>query len=112
MDAFEFQTQLRNFNDYPLELGPYYTILGIYEELGKLSEKLRTSLKDNDGKFSERDLQRLQISIGDIMFYLVRMCIDMGVDVNDVLDLCLRKQNLIKQKSVTEKLDKNNIRHT
>lgn len=112
MDAFEFQTQIRNFADYPVDLGPFYTVLGLQEEVGKLSEKLRTSLKDNNGTFSDRDLQRLQISMGDILYYIVRMCIDMGIELNDVLDICLKKQNLLKQKSVNEKLDKNNIKHT
>lgn len=112
MDAFEFQTQTRNFANYPLDLGPYYTILGIYDELGNLSEKLRVSLKDSAGQFTERESQKIMISIGDVMYYLACMCNDMGFNMNDVLDLCLRKQNLIKQKTIDERLDKNNIKHT
>lgn len=111
MDAFEYQTQLRNFIDYPVELGPYYTILGIYDELGKLSEKLRESLKDKDGNFSDRDIQRLEISIGDIIFYLTCMCNDLNININQVLEMNLKKQNLIKQKRTNEALDKQGIKH-
>lgn len=110
MDSFEFQTQLYNFNDYPTDLGPYYTVLGLYEEVGVLSEKLKNSLKDNDGAFSERDIQKLQITIGDIIFYLTRMCIDIGINLDDVLDICLRKQNLLKQKKINDHLQQNGLK--
>lgn len=111
MDAFDFQTQLRNFTNYPVELGPYYTILGIYEELGILSEKLRTSLKDKEGKFTDRDIQRLQISIGDIIYYLTCMCTDIGANINDVLALCIKKQTLMKEQRLKTQLEENNIKH-
>lgn len=111
MDAFEYQTQIKNFADYPLELGPYYTILGIYDELGKLSEKLRESLKNREGDFSQRDLQRLEISIGDIMFYLVTMCNDLNINIDSVLNINLKKQNLLKQKRMSEELDKKGVKH-
>ena len=44
MNLNEFQENIKNFEEYPTDLGPYYLILGAQSELGKLSEKLKTFL--------------------------------------------------------------------
>ena len=48
MDIIEYQNNIRNFIDYPVEVGPYSVILSLSENIGILSDKLNKVLKSRD----------------------------------------------------------------
>jgi NTP pyrophosphatase (non-canonical NTP hydrolase) len=103
MDLNEFQENLKNYENYPSGLGPYYLILGAQSELGKLSEKLKVLL-DASKDFDERDKRNLSISIGDIMFYLLSIANSVGIKYEEIAAIELRKQSLIKEQKVKENI--------
>jgi hypothetical protein len=41
MEINEYQSQIRDYGDYPLELGPFSVILSLQNNVGKLSAKLK-----------------------------------------------------------------------
>ena len=104
MELTDLQHQARTYADYEFGLGPYYSILGLTEEVGKLNEKLRVILKNNQGSFSNEDIVKLEISIGDTLFWLLNMISDIGVSIDETVALMLKKQLLIKEKKDKQKL--------
>lgn len=104
MELTDLQQQARNYADYEFALGPYYSILGLTEEVGKINEKLRVILKNNQGSFSNDDIVKLEISIGDVLFWLLNMISDIGVSIDETVALMLKKQLLIKEKRDKQKL--------
>jgi len=104
MEIGDLQSQARAYADYEFGLGPYYSILGLTEEVGKINEKLRVILKNNQGSFSNDDIIKLEISIGDAMFWLLNMISDIGVSIEETAALMLKKQLLIKEKKDKQKL--------
>ena len=103
MNLNEFQENIKNFEEYPTDLGPYYLILGDQSELGKLSEKLKTFLEENSD-FNDKDKRILSISIGDTMFYLLSMANSLNISFEQIAALELRKRSLYKEQELKEKM--------
>ena len=101
MNLNEFQENIKNFEEYPTDLGPYYLILGAQSELGKLSEKLKTFLEENSD-FNDKDKRIL--SIGDTMFYLLSMANSLNISFEQIAALELRKRSLYKEQELKEKM--------
>lgn len=100
MELNEFQTQLQNFGDYPHALGPYFTILGITSNTGKLSDKLANYVKDpNKHGFTDTEKNLIAMSIGDILFWCLNMAADLKISFNDIAALELRKLSAIKEQN-------------
>ena len=96
MKLIDYQENIKNYNDYPLDLGPYYLILGAQQSLGKLSERLKDILKDNEGIMNEKDKLNISIAIGDILYYLISISNSLDIQFDQIAALSLRKQNLLR----------------
>lgn len=108
MELKEYQNILINFKNYPTELGAYYDILSLTRELGILSDKVLSTLQDPNYELTEKDKQKIGISIGDMMYWLVNMATDLGLHIeDDIVSLNLRKLNLLKEKEIHNNLLKN-----
>ena len=55
MEINDYQTQIRNYVDYPTDIGPFTTILDLSLNVGKLSDKLNKVLVNNHGSFSKEN---------------------------------------------------------
>ncbi len=106
MEIKDYQEILKNFKDYPVELGMYYTIVGAQIDMGKLFEKIQVSLNDPEYILSDRDKQKIGISIGDVFYWLTSMISELGLNLEDVLDLNIQKRNLIRQKQLNKSIQK------
>ena len=102
MEISEYQAQIRNYIDYHVELGPFSVILDLVNNVGILSEKLHSVLEEKRGTFSDLDKNKVAISIGDILFDLTNMCSDLGINMDEVISLNLRKQSMIKERKILE----------
>lgn len=98
MEANEYQTQIRKYIEYPLEIGPFTVIMTLQKDLGNLSEKLNKVLIDKHGSFAHEDKFKVAISLGDILFDISNIATDLGYSLNDIISLNLMKHN----KSVEE----------
>ncbi len=103
MNLNEFQENIKNFEDYPTDLGPYYLILGAQSELGKLSEKLKGFLEERT-EFDDKDKRMLGVSIGDIIFYLLSIGNSLNISFEQIAALELRKRSLYKEQQLKEKM--------
>ena len=63
MEINEYQTQIRNFIEYPVEVGPFTVILELQKNIGNLSEKLNKVLINDHGSFSQEDKIKVAISL-------------------------------------------------
>lgn len=91
MDINTYQKTIREYINYPKEVGPYSVILSLSKNLGKLSEKLNDVLINNHGSFDDKKRMSTIITLGDILFDIVNMASDLDYNMNDVLSLNLMK---------------------
>ena len=109
MDFNEYQETIVNYIDYPLELGPFYMILFAQSNLGKLSEKLKDVMDKENLNIDDKEKTMLSITIGDLISNLTMMSTSLGLKLNDITALNLRKLALIKQQKIKEKNKAENI---
>lgn len=102
MDISEYQQIVQNFAFYPRDLGPYYTTMGAMSTLGKLAERLRISLKNNNGKISQNDKTKIALAIGDVMYYLSCTATDLNISLNDICTTNIRAKSLQKEKEILD----------
>lgn len=103
IDINQYQKDVESYDDYPKELGPYYDIMAITSITGTLAEKVRLLLKDKDGTLERKDALRMGISIGDLIRYLACMSTDIGLSLEEVLTLNLKKLNMEREKKNNDK---------
>lgn len=105
MELNEFQNTLNKMSEYPRELGPYYTILGVQREVGNLAEKLMANLEAEKPKFDQKDIMKISISIGDIIKNLLCMAADLGLSFSEVASLAIKKSTMEYDKRLEEKMN-------
>lgn len=106
MEVNEYQTTIRNYVDYPQELGPFSVILSMQNNVGSLANKLNDALINDHGNFSKENRMKTAISLGDILFDLTNMATDLGYTMNDIISLNLMKHRMASEKE-KEKEDNN-----
>ena len=102
MELNECQLMLRNYIDYPPELGPFSCAFSLWTNTGKLSEKMHDVLENKHGEFEDRDKGRIAISISDILFDISNIAYDMGYTLDDIVNLQIRKKELERRKRLEE----------
>lgn len=93
MEINEYQTQIRNFADYPIDVGPFTVILELHHNVGRLSDKLNKVLIKDHGAFSKEDKFKVAISLGDILNNISNIATDLGLTMNDIISINLTKNS-------------------
>ena len=93
MDINDYQKTIREYIDYPLELGPFSVILDLQNNVGALSNKLNDALIKDHGNFTKENRMKTAISLGDILFDISNIATDLGYSMNDIISLNLMKHN-------------------
>ena len=101
MDINEYQEKIKEYKNYPEEIGPYSTILSLTKNIGKLSEKLNDVLINDHGSFDQRKSLNVLITLGDILFDITQMTSDLKYTMSDVISINLMKHN--KENQTNEK---------
>lgn len=97
MEINEYQTQIRNFIEYPVEVGPFTVILELQKNIGNLSEKLNKVLINDHGSFSQEDKIKVAISLGDILNNISNIATDLSLTMNDVISINMTKLSKSKK---------------
>ena len=97
MEINEYQTQIRNFIEYPIEVGPFTVILELQKNVGNLSEKLNKVLINDHGSFSQEDKIKVAISLGDILNNISNIATDLSLSMNDVISINMTKLSKSKK---------------
>ena len=97
MDFNSYQETVHNLSEHKKEIGPFSMILAIIKDTGIISDKLRYILEDNDGSFNDEDKVRIAISLGDIINDVANMASDLGISLEEVIAINMKKMEMIVQ---------------
>ena len=106
MDINDYQKTIREYADYPLELGPFSVILDLQNNVGILSNKLNDALVKDHGNFTKVTKTKAAISLGDILNNICNIAYDLGFDMNDVIGMNITKHNMEVEKKIKENTPK------
>lgn len=98
MEINDYQKQIREYADYPIELGPFTLILDMQSTLGNLSNKLNDSLINDHGNFTKKSKTNVAISLGNIFDDICNMAFDLGFTMNDIISLNMTRYNMENEK--------------
>lgn len=90
----EYQENIRQFISYNRQMGPFATIMLLYQNVGILSQKIYSLLNSENSEISDEDKIKIAISIGDALSDLTNMASDLQINMNDIIALNLRKYQL------------------
>ena len=95
----EYQEEARKTAIYP-NLGSnfIYPTLGLAGEAGEVAEKIKKVLRDNNGMVSEEKKQELTKELGDVLWYIANLSVELNLSMEDVA-----LKNLEKLKSRQER---------
>ncbi len=99
MEINEYQNQTKNFKLYPVEIGPFYNCICLQSAIGQLSEKISDLIIDPNLKIDEDYALKIGISLGDIIGYAANLADDVGMSLEEICAINLRKLNLARQKA-------------
>ncbi|MDD3170689.1 MAG: nucleoside triphosphate pyrophosphohydrolase family protein [Candidatus Paceibacterota bacterium] len=95
----EYQNQARKTAIYP-DLGNnfIYPTLGLVGEAGEIAEKIKKVLRDGNGEITEEKRSELNKELGDVLWYIANLSIELGISLEDIA-----ANNLEKLKSRQER---------
>lgn len=107
MEINDYQKTIREYLDYPVELGPFSVILDLQNNIGILANKLNDALINDHGSFTKVTKTKAIISLGDILNNICNIAYDLGFDMNDVIGMNITKHNMEVEKKRKENESKN-----
>lgn len=93
----EYQNIARSTAVYPEQGklgGLLYTVLGLVGEAGELANQAKKILRDDNGEISLERQAKLIDELGDVLWYVANLSIELGWDLTCVADLNLQKLHL------------------
>lgn len=69
----------------------FYCTLKLNGEAGEVAEQVGKALRDDGGKFTLERVSKIKKELGDVYWYLARLCHHFGFDPNEVLRENLEK---------------------
>lgn len=94
MDLYEYQDWVEESSTKRVnELGMIYAALGLCGETGEAVEKIKKIVRDKEGVPEAEDIQYLRLELGDILWYVAKMCNELDLDMQDVLEANVEKIN-------------------
>ena len=68
-----------------------YYAMGVTGEAGEMLEKVKKCFRDHEGYITNRVVEGILLEMGDVMWYMARLCSQFGVDFEDVPALNIKK---------------------
>lgn len=93
MQFNDYQQQARLTAIYPKvgEHGWVYPALGLTNEAGEVSGKLKKIIRDNDGVINLEQRQDISKELGDVLWYIAQLASELGIELEDVAAANLAK---------------------
>ena len=86
MNLNEYQNLTRETVIYPKEQAMSYLALGLTSEAGEVAGKIKKSIRDGG-----YDVMATADEVGDVFWYLARLCDEMGFQAEDILKRNINK---------------------
>jgi len=95
MDFDNYQIEARKTAIYPNKDKNFiYPTLGLVGESGEVAEKIKKILRDKNGNFDDESKLALKKELGDVLWYLSNLCVELDFSLSDVAKANLDKLNL------------------
>lgn len=86
MNLSEYQDLVESVSsDRVNELGLIYGGLGIAGETGEVVEKIKKIVRDKEGLPDAADVEYLKLELGDVMWYVAKLCNELDLDMEEAL---------------------------
>lgn len=76
---------------YPRGHAIIYPTLGLNGEAGEVAEKVKKTIRDNGGEFTEEARKAIAMELGDVMWYAATLANDLGFTLEEVAAMNLEK---------------------
>ncbi len=87
MDFAEYQDRAKQTAKYPvIGHGVIYPTLGLTNEAGEVSGKIKKIFRDKEGVISESDRTALLAELGDVLWYLAQVSTELGLSLNEIAE--------------------------
>ncbi len=87
MNFAEYQSKAKQTARYPvIGHGVIYPTLGLTNEAGEVSGKIKKIFRDKEGVISEADRTALLAELGDVLWYLAQVSTELGLSLDDIAE--------------------------
>lgn len=101
MNFNEYQELTQKTAAYPKIGASYvYPTLGLVGEAGEVAEKVKKIFRDNDGVLDEAKKNDLQHELGDVLWYLSQIAVEMDLSLEDIAIANIEKLASRQQREV------------
>ena len=91
MRAEDYQLWTDKTALYPRDAGIVYTTIGLANEAGECLGVVKKMMRDDNNVLTEEKRTKLIAEVGDVCWYLARVCTELGISMEDVFDLNVAK---------------------
>ncbi len=83
----QYQQKAKQTARYPvIGHAVIYPTLGLTNEAGEVSGKIKKIFRDKEGVISEADLDALKGELGDVLWYLSQVSTELGLSLNEIAE--------------------------
>ena len=92
MEFETYQYFARKTAVFPKEFTVIYPAMGVASEAGECLEKIKKQLRDKNCNWDDVEFkEKVAKEMGDVLWYLANLAEDLGMNLNDVAELNLKK---------------------
>lgn len=91
MTLDEYQQAALRTALYPQEYTIVYPTLGLTGEAGEVADKVKKTIRDMGGDFSESRRHDIALELGDVMWYAATLARDLGYTLDEVARMNIEK---------------------
>ncbi len=92
MELNHYQDQARKTARYPnVGNNPIYPTLGLSGEAGEVADKVKKVIRDKDGIFDDETRRKIILELGDVLWYVAQLALELGYSLDDVAEFNLSK---------------------
>ena len=87
MDFTDYQKQAKQTAKYPtIGQGVIYPTLGLTNEAGEVSGKIKKIFRDKQGVIGEEDREALKAELGDVLWYLAQVATELNLSLSEIAE--------------------------
>lgn len=92
MNFTDYQTKSRATAKYPvIGHAVIYPTLGLTNEAGEVSGKIKKVFRDKEGRISDETRQALKAELGDVLWYLAQIATELDLSLDEIAEHNIEK---------------------
>jgi NTP pyrophosphatase (non-canonical NTP hydrolase) len=103
MEMNDYATICAETRIYPAEKTTIYPILALCGEAGELANEYKKIMRAGRSQPTGVELHRMLLELGDILWYLNAVAVDLGSSLSDVAEMNIQKLEARYAKPINEK---------